>query len=140
MMEVEENEKERDEMVQEDDKILQERVSKYSPELQRLSKIDRIITEMNDAMTELSREEVLAIGLYRSFHENFVKIPGTIKFMEEFMSLMRSYDRKARQEFVEVLKRRPSYQGEYGFLEEPEDSQTPGRLSKIVGFLRGRRR
>jgi late competence protein required for DNA uptake (superfamily II DNA/RNA helicase) len=126
-------------LLEKEDKILQERVSKYSPELQRLSKMDLLITEMNDAMTELSREEVLAIGLYQTFHEKFLPIPGTIFFMERFMSLMRSYERKARQEFTEVLKKKPTYQVEYDFDVE-SDSNVQGRLSRVFGWLRGGRR
>ncbi len=119
--------------------ILKERVSQYSPELQKLKKVDLLVQEMNDALTDLHEREITAIALFRAFNSNIVKIPATVKFLDELMSLRRSRDRLGRQEFVEVLKRRPSYSiVPYEFEDEEyqAEQQKRGLLSRLFSFRR----
>ena len=122
--------------------ILKEKVSQYSPELQKLKKVDTLVTEMSDALTDLHEREITAIALFRAFN-NIIPIPATISFMEELMSLRRSRDRLGRQEFVEVLKRRPGYTiipYDFEIEEEQAAEQRRGLFSRLGGFFRRRRR
>ena len=123
--------------------MLREKVSQYSPELQKLKKLDLLVTELNDALTDLHEKEITAIALFRAFNEKIIQIPATIHFMEQLISLRRSRDRLGRQEFVEVLKRRPAYYPVPYDFEVEEDQEAERRrsfLGKIGRFFRGRRR
>ena len=125
------------------EQILKEKVTEYSPELQKLKKVDLLVTELNDALTDLHEKEITAIALFRAFNSNIIEIPATINFIEELISLRRSRDRLGRQEFVEVLKKRPSYfVHPYDFEEEEvmAAEQRKGWLSRFAGVFRRRRR
>ena len=124
------------------EQMLKEKVSQYSPELQKLKKVDLLVTELNDALTDLHEREITAIALFRSFHEGIIPIPATMHFMEQLISLRRSRDRLGRQEFVEVLKRRPTYStNPYDFEIEEEQAAEQRRslFSRLGGFFRRRR-
>jgi len=111
-------------MESKEDQILKQRISQYSPELQRLSKIDLLVDEkLNDVLSDLETFEITAISIYRALDKEFVKIPGTIEFLDNVVSLRRSRDRLGRQEFVEVLKKRPDYQILHSSEEESEIDQ-----------------
>ncbi len=114
---------------------LQERVTEFSPELQRLKKIDSIVTDMSDGMSDLHEREITAISLFRAFDASIIPIPGVMCFMENFMSLRRSRDRLGRQEFVNVLKHRPSYVIN-PYFDEPGGQQKEGIGSRIMNFFR----
>jgi len=122
--------------------ILKERVSQYSPELQKLKKVDLLVQEMNDALSDLHEREITPIALFRTLNSNIIKIPATIKFLDELMSLRRSRDRLGRQEFVEVLKKRPGYTiVPYEFEEEEyqAEQQKKSWLSRLFPFRRRKR-
>lgn len=125
------------------EQILKERVTQYSPELQKLKKVDLLVQELNDALTDLHEREITAIALFRAFHNNIIDIPATISFIEQLISLRRSRDRLGRQEFVEVLKKRPTYYTiPYEFEEEEmmAAEQRKGILARMARFFRRRRR
>lgn len=125
------------------EQILKERVTQYSPELQKLKKVDLLVQELNDALTDLHEREITAIALFRAFHSNIVEIPATMDFIENIISLRRSRDRLGRQEFVEVLKKRPTYYTiPYEFEEEEmmAAEQRRGFFSRLAGIFRRRRR
>jgi hypothetical protein len=120
------------------EEMLRERVTQYSPELQRLRKIDLLVEELNDALTDLHEKEITAIALFRALNKHIIEIPATLKFVEELISLRRSRDRLGRQEFVEVMKKRPSYSViPYEFENEEEETKR-GWLSALR-FWRRRR-
>lgn len=114
--------------------ILREKVTQYSPELQRLKKIDSLLVDDSDTLYELPQEQQIATALFRAFDENIIKIPATMSFIENVASLSRSLDRKGRQEFVTVLKRAPTYMGLPQLDEQQQDK--PGLLSRFFGMFR----
>jgi hypothetical protein len=123
------------------EKVLGERVTQYTPELQKLKKVDLLVTELNDALTDLHEREITAISLYRTLNL-IMQIPATSYFIEQLISLRRSRDRLGRQEFVEVLKRRPAYYTipyEFEMEEEAMAEQRRGMLSRITGLFRRKR-
>lgn len=93
-----------------DEQVLREKVSQYNPQLQVLKKMDLLVELNNDALSDLEDLQVTTIALFRALDEHYVKLPGTMAFMNGYVSLVRSRRRLGRQEFVEVLKRRPDYQ------------------------------
>jgi len=124
-----------------DEEILKQRVSQYSPELQRLNKVDWLA--QHEPFYHLNRDQVLAFALYRAFHEfSGIKIDGTIKFLENYCNLSPSIDRLGRQEIVVILAKPPRYQVVEGG-EIVEESGVIGRTTggiweKIKRFWRGR--
>jgi len=120
--------------LQQIEKSLKEKVTETSPELQRLKRYDLIVTEINDALSDLHEREITAIASFRAFNNNIIQIPTTMSFIENIISLRRSRDRLGRQEFVELYKRRPSYIiNPYSFEEESEGitEQKEGIISKL---------
>ena len=122
----------------EDEKILKENMSQYNPQLMALKKMDLLVELNNDALSDLEDLQVTTISLFRALDLNYVKLPGTMAFLEGYTSLVRSRRRLGRQEFVEVLKRRPDYQilpGAY----PPESDLKQGILGRIGEWFMGRR-
>lgn len=117
--------------------ILKAKVTEFSPELQRLQKIDNLINDTSDGMSELHEFEITTISLYRALDSHIVPLPATMALLNSIKSLRISNDRKGRQEFVTVLKRAPVYNvgGLPGY--EEQQGQRPGLISRVVGLFRG---
>ncbi len=118
--------------------ILKEHVTDMSPELQRLKKVDILINDNGDSMSDLHEREITAISLFKALDEHIIKIPASIAFMDHFISLRRSRDRLGRQEWVNILKSRPSYTVNPYYDEPGADSggaNKPGLIPRLWGFL-----
>lgn len=115
--------------------ILREKVTEFSPELQRLRKVDNLVSDTSDGMSDLHEREITGIALFRALNENIIPIPATMCFINNFISLRRSRDRLGRQEFVNVLKHRPSYMIN-PYFDEPGGQQKEGIGSRIMNFFR----
>lgn len=122
-------------MDEENKKLLQDRVTEFSPELQRLRKMDGIVTDSGDAMSDLHEREIAAIALFRALNTKIIPIPATMYFLENLASLRRSRDRMGRSEFVNILKGRPSYSIN-PYYDEPGGESKPGILQRIGSFFR----
>lgn len=122
------------------EKSIKEEITDLNPELQRFKRYDLIVTESNDALSDLHEREITAIASFRAFHEGIIEIPTTMNFLDNIISLRRSRDRQGRQEFVELYKRRPSYiVNPYSFEEEEEEEGIKQKTS-FLGKLFKRRR
>ncbi len=115
--------------------ILKEKVTEFSPELQRLKKVDSITTDVSDSMSDLPEGAIVAGALLRALHENVIEIPATMSFLTNYTSLRRSRDRLGRQEFVNILKGRPSYVFNPHDFEDDQPKQ-PSFFQRITGFFR----
>lgn len=113
--------------------ILKEKVTQFSPELQRLKKIDSLLVDDSDTLYEIPQEQQTAISLFRALDQNIVKIPATMCFIANMTSLSRSLERRGRLEFVTVLKRAPIYAG-MPETDEQQDNK-PGMLSRFFGMF-----
>ncbi len=117
--------------------ILRQKVTEFSPELQRLRKADSITTDNSDAMSDLHEREIAAMALLRALHNKVVPIPGTMDFLDNLKSLRRSRDRMGRTEFVKVMKGGSANYSINPYFDEP-DPKKPGLLGRLAGFFRGR--
>lgn len=117
--------------------LLKQKVTQFSPELQRLQKVDMLLNDKSDGMSDLHEREVTAIALYRALHNKIIPIPATMMFLDEFISLRRSRDRLGRQEWVNILKGRPAYVVN-PYFDEPSQDQNKGEgiFSRIFGLFR----
>jgi|Deesub1362A_J573_1020465.scaffolds.fasta_scaffold01433_12 hypothetical protein len=116
------------------EEILRQRIQPYSPEHVKLQKVDLLIQEMNDALTDLSEMEINIVSFFISFHREICPIPAVIIYLHKLMSLRRSRGRMGRQEYVEVLKKRPAYMPlPYYPFEEEEDGK--GGIKEKLGFI-----
>lgn len=116
-------------------KIIEQRISPYSPEYAKLQKVDLLIQEMNDALTDLSETEINVISFFVSFHREICPIPGVIIYLHKIMSLRRSRGRMGRQEYVEALKRRPAYMPLPYYPEFGADESNGSGPSRVGGLL-----
>lgn len=89
--------------------LLKTSASQYSSDMQRMQEVSRLITDDSDSMLDLSEQQIIVMSMYRSFHEKVLPLPQTMSFQGNYGSLSRSRDRMARQEFVEVHARKPTY-------------------------------
>ena len=104
-----------------------------------MQKIDNLIKDQSDGMSELHEFEITTIALYRALDSNIVPLPGTMCLLENIKFLRISNDRKGRQEFVTVLKRAPVYNvGGVPSMEE-QAANSPGIVSRIFGLFRGKK-
>ncbi len=116
--------------------VLKDSVSGMSPELQRLKKIDGLITDNSDAMSDLNEDEITTFALFQDFNETIIEIPGTMILLEKIKSLRRSRDRLGRQEVVKTLKGSPGYViNPYNY----EEDQRPGMLQRLKGIFSKRK-
>lgn len=116
----------------EKDKAIKQKISQYSPELQRLSKVDLLVEDdTKDALTNLSEFEITVISLYRAIDKDFFEIPGTIAFLDNIVSLRRSLEGMGIQNLVEILKKRPDYQFTRGTEEDLEEEVKSGFREKL---------
>jgi len=120
-----------------DEQILQEKASQYNPQLQVLKKIDLLVELNNDALSDLEDLQVTTIALYRALDEHYVKLPGTMAFLNDYVSLVRSRRRLGRQEFVEVLKRRPEYQILPGAYPPESENIQQGLMGRFTSWIFG---
>ena len=88
---------------------MQERVTLYSPDLQALALKKTLLTEMNDALSDLPEDAIRATALIRVIDDHIIQVPGTRAFAEHFASLMRSRDRLGRIEVATISNRTPTY-------------------------------
>ncbi len=119
-------------------KSLGEQVTKFSPELQRLQKVDNLITDNSDAMSDLHEREITAMALLKAFND-ITPIPATMSFIDNIKSLRRSRDRMGRTEFVKAFKGGSMNYSINPYFDEP-DPKKPGLLGRIAGFFRGGKR
>lgn len=103
--------------------IMQERVTQYSPELQAMALKRTLLTEMNDALSDLPEEAIRATALIRTIDLHIIPVPATRAFAEHFASLMRSRDRLGRIEVASASNRTPSYQGAGAPLYQHEEEE-----------------
>lgn len=120
-----------------DEQILRERASQYNPQLQVLKKMDLLVELNNDALSDLEELQITTISLFRAINTHYVELPGTMAFMEGYVSLARSRRRLGRQEFVEVLKRRPDYQILPGAYPPESNDLQQGVMDKISSWIFG---
>jgi hypothetical protein len=120
-----------------DEQILKEKVSQYNPQLQVLKKIDLLVELNNDALSDLEDLQVTAVALFRALDEHYVQLPGTMAFMNGYVSLVRSRGRLGRQEFVEVLTRRPDYQILPGAYPQGSEDIQQGIMGRISSWIFG---
>jgi len=122
------------------EQILREKVSQYNPQLQVLKKMDLLVELNNDALSDLEELQITTISLFRALNKHYVQLPGTMEFMEGYVSLARSRRRLGRQEFVEVLKRRPDYQILPGAYPPESNDLQQGIMDKVSSWIFGGRK
>jgi hypothetical protein len=116
--------------------ILKDSVSGLSPDLQRLKKMDSLITDNSDAMSDLNEDEITAFALFQDFNDTIIEIPGTMTLLSKIQSLRRSRDRLGRQEVVKTLKGSPGYViNPYNY----EEDQKPGIIQRLKGLFSKRK-
>jgi len=80
---------------------------------------------------------VTTISLFRALNDHYVELPGTMAFLNGYVSLVRSRRRLGRQEFVEVLKRRPDYQILPGAYPPESNDLQQGIMERFSAWLLG---
>ena len=124
-----------------------DRQFKELPVHKRFQKLENLISEeINDALTDLSEEEINIVSIYYSF----VKFLGennvsTIEYLlNRKLSLMRSRDRLGRQEYLQGLKETKEViippQPIPHFSEDEKRPVTTEKVSFIRKLFGGRRR
>lgn len=114
---------------------LRERVTQYSPDLQTLAMKKSLLTEMNDALSDLPEDAIRATALLRTIDENVIPLPASRAFAEHYASLMRSRDRLGRIEVATISNRPPSYNPQpYREDVERMEEQRQAATSKGGGF------
>ena len=109
-------------------------VSGYSPAVLQHQGIRVLAESESDSMGDLTNAQITAFAILRAYHE-FVPIPRTMRFIENYISLSRARDRKGRLEYSGCYKSYPGYVVHPGgFPTTPE--QKPGLLSQITTKLR----
>jgi len=87
----------------------------------------------NDDLSDLSELEIYAIAAYTATNNKICPLPFFMSFREQYVRLRKSKGRMSRQELVEILKKRPTYNYSHS---EPEifpeaEVKQPGFLSKL---------
>jgi len=87
----------------------------------------------NDDLSDLTELEILAIAAYIATNNKICPLPWFMSFREQYVRLRKSKGRMSRQELVEILKKRPTYNYSRS---EPEifpeaEAKPPGWLSKV---------
>jgi len=121
---------------EEEKKVLEGNVTQYSRDLQWFKRTDNLVELNNDALADLEEIQIVACSLIDALDGEIIPVPAVKKFKDRYVSLTRSRRRLGRQEYVEVLKRRPNYAMVPGpwAEQEQEDRQATGVVDRVKNW------
>ena len=102
------------------------------PELETVGMVKDLTK--NDDLSDLTELEILAIAAYTATNDIVCPLPWFMSFREQYVRLRKSKGRMSRQELVEILKKRPTYQYSHSdedIFPESEAKKAPSLLSKL---------
>ena len=102
-----------------------------TPELETVGMVKDF--SKNDDLSDLTELEILAIAAYTATNNQICPLPWFMSFRGDYIKLRKSKGRMSRQELVEILKKRPTYNYSRS---EPEifpeaEAKSPSWLSKV---------
>ena len=102
-----------------------------TPELETVGMVKDF--SKNDDLSDLTELEILAIAAYTACNDKVCELPWFMSFRGQYVKLRKSKGRMSRQELVEILKKRPTYNYSRS---EPEifpeaETKPPSWLSKV---------
>lgn len=83
--------------------VLRSSASELDPSLVTLRNVERLIKDP-ESLSELSDKEIIGFSALLAMHDcGMLKIPGTVKFIENLIKLRQAKDRKRVNEFISAL-------------------------------------
>ncbi|RLI76767.1 hypothetical protein DRP04_12340 [Archaeoglobales archaeon] len=115
---------------------------KELPVHKRFQKLENLIAdELNDALTDLSEEEINTTTIFCAFSKYFGDLPILEFLLKKKLSLMRSRDRLGRQEYLQGLKETKEVLIPQPIPHKTEEEQKTTQKVSLIRriFSRGRR-
>ena len=110
----------------------EEKAKITTPEMETVGMVKDFTKE--DDLSDLTELEILAIASYTAVNDEICPLPFFMSFKKGYIRLRKSKGIMSRQELVEILKKRPTYQYSHSDAEifpESEVKKAPGILSKL---------